>query len=294
MTSGERPEGVRGLPLGRFRRVVLALSGTAADAGALEQAAALAARLHGELTALLVEDIDVVRLAEHGMVRAFSTVTAIRRDLAADSLRDALRLQAARLRREVEQASARRRVKFAFRVCQGRLLAEVLSAAGDDDLVVIGWPSGDRAPAWNAIPPPPAAIARALIEARARSVMLLHPRGAGPGPVLIGYDAEAGQRALAVAMQVADMDGGAIDVALLESRLDEAERASAGIVRALHNSPLSLTLLHMPKASLASLIGVAAARRSALVVLGAGQALAATGESRLLLSRLDCSVLLVR
>lgn len=90
------------------------------------------------------------------------------------------------------------------------------------------------------------------------------------------------------------MDGGAIDVALLESRLDEAERVSTDIIGALEGSRLTLTLLHMPKASLASLIGVATARRSALVELGAGQALAATGESRLLLSRLDCSVLLVR
>ena len=66
-------------PRVRFRRVLLALGTANGDPAAVERAAALAARLRGELLALLVEDIDVVRLAALGSVSALSTVTATSR-----------------------------------------------------------------------------------------------------------------------------------------------------------------------------------------------------------------------
>jgi nucleotide-binding universal stress UspA family protein len=281
--------------LARFRRIVVALDGQSADPTAMEQAVALAARMHGELMAVFVEDIDLVRLSQHGSISAFSTFGAARRDLPTDSLRDALRLQAARLRRAVEEAAARRQVKCVFQVCQGRLLAEVLRAATNDDLVVIGWPSGERTKPWTGTPPPPAVVAQALAEARARSVLLLHPRGATGGPVVVAFDdSEAAWHGLAVAAQVAEQDGGAINVVLLHGRPEQAEQAGTEIVRALAATRLTAELLHSPKAGLRTLTEIARGRHAALLVLGADRALAEADDSRRLLQRLDCSVLLVR
>jgi hypothetical protein len=282
------------IPQRRFRRIVLALDPASADLSAMDRAAALAARLQGELMALFVEDIDLVRLAEHRQIFAFSTLLPAGRYLAADNLKEALRLQAARLRRAVEEAAARQQVKCAFQVRQGRLLAEVLSAAHDDDLVVISWAGGDRGAPWtSSTPPPPAVVAQALAEARARSVLLLHPKTAS-GPVLVAFDAtEAARQALAVAVQVADLDG-VIEVALLTGRVDEAERWGTDIVAALGESRLTVTLLHTPKAGLQILTEIAARRLSALLVLGAERALAEGETGRRLLQRVACSVLLVR
>jgi nucleotide-binding universal stress UspA family protein len=282
------------MPQRRVRRIVLALDTASADLSAMERAAALAARLQGELMALFVEDIDLVRLAEHRQIFAFSTLLPAGRHLATDNLKEALRLQAARLRRAVEEAAARQQVKCAFQVRQGRLLAEVLSAAHDDDLVVISWAGGGRGAPWtSSTPPPPAVVAQALAEARARSVLLLHPKTAS-GPVLVAFDGtEAARQALAVAAQVADLDG-AIEVALLTGRVDEAEQWGADIIAALGGGRLTVTLLHTPKAGLQILTEIAARRFSALLVLGAERALAEGETGRRLLQRVSCSVLLVR
>lgn len=281
------------VPRVRFRRVLLALGTASGDPAAVERAAALAARLRGELLALLVEDIDVVRLAALGSVSAFSTVTATTRELASGYLSDSLRLQAARLRRELEQAAVRRKVKFAFQVRQGRLLAEALHAATDEDLVVLGWAAGDRLPPWAASPPP-AVVAQALAAARARSVLLLHAGAPRTGSVLIAFDgSEAARHALALGAQLAELEDAPIEVVLLQGRIDQAESWMEAISASLAESHLGASFLHAPKAGLAALTGIARHHRSRLLVVDAERTLAEGETGRRLLGRLFCSVLLV-
>jgi hypothetical protein len=180
-------------------------------------------------------------------------------------------------------------------VRQGRLLAEVLSAAHDDDLVVISWAGdGQGAPWASSTPLPAAAAAQALAEARAHSVLLLHPSAAA-GPVLVAFDGSAAARhGLALATQVADLDRAVIDVLLLASRIEEAEQWGADIVASLAETRTSVTLLHVPRAGLQTLTETAVQRRSSLLVLNAARALAEGETGRRLLQRMPCSVLLVR
>ena len=241
----------------RFRRILLALDVASGDPSAMDRAAALAARLHGELMALYVEDIDLVRLAEHHSISAMSTVTASLRELSTGRLRDTLRLQEARVRRELERAAAHRKVKCAFEVRQGRLLAEVLNVAADDDLVVIGWSGGWSMPAWSGSAPP-AAVAQTLAEARARSVLLLHPGTPPGGRVLIAFDgSEKAWHALAIGAQIAELENAPIEVALLAGRNDEAERWATEINASLAENRLAVTFLHTPKAALSTLTEIA-------------------------------------
>lgn len=277
----------------RFRRVLLALGTASGDPAAVERAAALAARLRGELLALLVEDIDVVRLAALGSVSALSTVTATSRELATGFLHNSLRLQTARLRREMEQVAVRRKVKFAFRVRQGRLLAEALHAATDEDLVIMGWATGDRVAPWAANPPP-AVVAQALAAARARSVLLLHAGAPRAGSVLIAFDgSETARHALALGAQLAELEDAPIEVVLLQSRIDEAEYWMEEISASLAQSHLGVSFLHAPKAGFRTLTEIALHHRGRLLVLDAERTLAEGEAGRPLLGRLFCSVLLV-
>jgi nucleotide-binding universal stress UspA family protein len=277
----------------RFRRILLALDTASPDPAAVERVTALAARLRGELTALYVEDIDLVRLAEHGSINALSTVTAVTQQLASGYLRETLRLQAARMRRELERMAERRRIKCAFQVCQGRLVAEVLRAAGDDDLVVIGRSGGRSAP-WVGSSLP-VMVARALAQARARSVLLLCPGAPAGGRVLIAFDgSERAWHGLSIGTQIAELENAAVEVVLLAGRTDEAERGAADIHAALAESRLDVNVLHAPKATLSTLAGIGLRRRCGLLVLDANRALAEEEPGFRLLQRVPCSVLLVR
>ncbi len=281
-------------PRVRFRRVLLALGTASGDPATVERAAALAARLRGELLALYVEDTDVARLAEFASVSTLSTVTATAGPLETGNLRDTLRLQVARLRRELEQAALRRRVKLAFQVRQGRLLAEALSAATDEDLVVVGWAAGGRTPPWAASVPA-TVVAQALAAARARSVLLLHAGAPAKGSVLIAFDgSDAARHALALGTQVAELEDAPVEVVLLNGRLDRLDYWRREIAAALAGSHLNLSFVAAPKASLQTLTEIAFYHGSRLLVLDAERTLADGDVGRRLLGRLFCSVLLVR
>jgi len=279
---------------GRFRRILMALDSASEDLAAVDAVAALARRLHAELFGLYVEDIDLVRLAEHNQMTTFSTVTA-GRPATGDQLRRALRLQTSRNRQAVETATARHRIKARFEVRQGRLVSEVLAEAGDADLVVVGWTGGTSTIPLVARRTPPAATARAVAESAGRSVLLLRPGARLTGPVLVAFDgSDAARHALVVAAAIADGDGGVLEVVLTARRLDDAEawRREVGVM--LSDAGLNVTCLDMPNAGVDDLCRVARRDHASLIVLAAGLGLlegAATGQ---LLEGLGCSLLLVR
>lgn len=279
----------------RFRRILMALDSATEDISAVETAAALAARLRAELLGLFVEDIDLVRLAEHPEVSTFSTLSATRQSLVADHLKRALRVQLARSRHAMEQAAQRRRIRYTFEVRQGRLTAEVLTAAGNADLVIVGWTGGVSTALLTRGREGPLAAACVLAEEAPHSVLLLRPGASAGGPLLLAYDGSvsAGQ-ALAAAIEIADEDGGRIEIALLADRLDQAEALRREVEQVLAAVPVEIRFVHLPKADAEALCAWAGKRRASLMVLGAGLPLLKGAAIRRLLERVACSLLLVR
>lgn len=278
----------------RFRRVVVAFDWGSENVGAVEAATTLAARLRAELRAMFVEDIDLVRLAEHPRLCAFSTLSASGRDLTAEHLKRVLKLRLSRSQAAIEEAAARRQIKCAFEVRRGRLLTEAFSATTDDDLVIVSWEPAAGSP-WGGSRTPPSVVARALSEARARSVLLLHPATPTAGPVLVAYDdTDAAKAALAAAAQIADQDGGVIEVALLSGRPSAADAWARSITNALAGSPIGVNFVHLPHSSLEGFCRLATRQRASLLVVGADLALAHDDGGRRALEGVGCSVLLVR
>lgn len=285
----------------RFRRVVVAFDWGSENAGAVEVVTALAERLRAELKAMFVEDIDLMRLAEHPHVFAFSTLTATGQQLAAEQLRRVLRMRLARSRDAIEAAARRRQLKYAFEVRQGRLLAEALKGASDEDLVILSWAAAGPAPSWSTGQPPPLVIAQALAEAHARSVLLLHPQAPAGGPLVLAYDGSTeADAALLAALEIADQDGGVIDVALLSGRTADIERWAQAIQATLGaygpgaGRSFRARLISLPSGGLEDVCRTAARLNASLIVLGADLALAQRDAGRRALERVGCSVLLVR
>jgi nucleotide-binding universal stress UspA family protein len=273
----------------------MALDSGYEDVSSVEAAAALAARLRAELFGLFVEDIDLVHLAELPEVSTYSMLSAGGRRLAADQLKRVLRMQLVRSRQAIEEAAARRKIKCAFQIRQGRLVAEVLTVAGTSDLVVVGWSKEGISMPWATTRMAPVATAQAVAETAARSVLLLRPEGAVGGPVLIAYDgSDEARQALAAAAEVADEDGGMIEVALLTGRLDQAETWQRDVAATLADVGAAVKYVHMPKAGLDDLCKVAEREGASLMVLGADLVLKKNEPGRRILERVRCSVLMLR
>ncbi|MCP5363622.1 MAG: hypothetical protein H6905_00045 [Hyphomicrobiales bacterium] len=289
------PSAGAGAPPRRFKRIMIAFDWGSESVRAVEEATDLAVRLHAELRAMFVEDVDLLRLSEHANVHAFRLLSLTGQQLAAGQLRQEMRARVARSRRALEEAAARRRLKCAFEVRQGHALSEALEAATDEDLVIVSWSPQLMSGSWGATRPPPAALAHALSEAHGRSVLLLHPDAPKAGPILIGFDgSDQAKTALGAALQIADDQVSELIVVLLSNRLAEIDRWSHEIKEMTADSTSPLRIVHMPMAGLAELCHLARNSHARLLVFGANLVLAQGDMGRQALGRVSCSVLLTR
>lgn len=120
------------------RRIVVALDASRYSRVALETAAQLAAAMHAEVLGLFVEDINLLRLAELPFVREVRFSQIGGRQLEMDELLRGLRARAAVLRQAMHEMSQRHQLHTDFRVTRGPVSAELLSAALDADILVLG------------------------------------------------------------------------------------------------------------------------------------------------------------
>ena len=181
-----------------IRRIVVAMDASPDAAAALEEAAGLAARLHAELEGVYVQDINLVRLAGLPVGREVHFVTGKGRDFTADTLEDEIRAQEFAARRAVAAAAARARVAYAFRTARGRVDAEVISAAENGDLLILG--TGNRS-SWRGVRL--SRTTRTVAARAARSVLISKPGTRAAGVPLVCYDGSGGSlRALEAGLRI--------------------------------------------------------------------------------------------
>ncbi len=267
-----------------LKRILVALDASRTSLEALSVAAALAERLGAELGGLFVEDENLLRLVGHPFARQVRLPSIDWGPLERGAIEADLRALAARAREALAEAAAPRRLSWWFRVARGRVSLEVIAAAGEADLLVLG-ASGHgltRGPGETAL----AAAAGAPV-----SVLLL-ARGAKVGPpILAAYDGSAsGDRALELAASLAAAGAGDLEV-LLAAPDRRASQALAEQARQRLDRPGTPVrwaggdqIDHVLRSSAAG----------ALLVVGADGPLLAEGGQERLLALARCPVLLAR
>jgi nucleotide-binding universal stress UspA family protein len=121
-----------------FRRVVVALDASPSGRAVVEAAAALAAAAGAPLVGVFVEDLELLEL---GLVPAAHHADALSARVAPaerPELERQLRAQARRARATLERTAAELALAWTFSVARGRVAAELLAAAGPEDLLALG------------------------------------------------------------------------------------------------------------------------------------------------------------
>ena len=121
-----------------IRRIVVALDASPHSRAALKAAAQLAAELQAELLGMFVEDINLLRSAELPCAREVAYATRSTRSLDSRRLERALRAQAAELQQMLAVIAQGRKIRWTFRVARGRVATELLAAAQEGDMLVLG------------------------------------------------------------------------------------------------------------------------------------------------------------
>lgn len=184
------------------QRVLFALDPARQSLVGLESIIDLAARLHAELVAVLIEDINLLRLAELPFAREIDRASAQARALDRAGLAERWRVHASRLQRTLHASARARNVLLSVKVVRGHFLAEALAAAVAQDVLILS--TGD-------------------------GVSQRH--GAAPKPVWVWYDASA---AAERALRTASVLSAGRELALLlpaePGRIVELRREAAQIV----------------------------------------------------------------
>lgn len=189
-------------PVSLVRRILVAVDASHHSIAALEAAVELATRFQAELLGLYVEDINLLRLAQLPFAREVGTFSAGVRRLDVTEVERQIRVQTVRARRIFESRTGRTEVQWSFRVTRGSVPQEVVTAASDADLLVVG-----RA-GWSLLRKGRLGTTARAIVARSPSMALLLPGGAClASPVTVVFDGSArAERALEVAESLLDDD----------------------------------------------------------------------------------------
>ncbi|MEA3341310.1 MAG: universal stress protein [Chloroflexota bacterium] len=270
-----------------IRRILVALDASHHSLEALEAAADLAAGLAAELEGLFVEDINLLRAA--GLPAAREVRYPFDDDVRLDMARmeRQLRAQAEQARRALAAACERRGIKWSFRVTRGEITPEVLAAALEADLLILGRASR---PLVRRARLGSTALAAA---AQAPSSVLLLQRGAGIGPpVLVTYDGSpVARKALALAAHLARKEGGYLAVMNLAATAEEEQRLQAATAGWLREQGLLIRYRRLADTRVNTLIQAVRAEGSGILVLGSALP---PEKLQTLLGGMNCPVLLVR
>jgi nucleotide-binding universal stress UspA family protein len=274
----------------RVRRIVVAADGSTHGRAALRAAAKLGARLHAEVEGVFVEDINLVYLAELPLGREVHPISGEARRLDRGTLEGQLRAQAAEARRELKAQADRVRVRSTFRVVRGRVETEVISAAGEGDLLVLGTFGRSIGPRRRA-----GSTALAAAERAPRSVLLLRPGATVTGKPLAAYDGTAGAAlALEAAARLAGGDGGTVTVLIAADTPDRADELQSRAERFLETRGVKPRILRAPKLELDEMCRRTRDSGADVLVLAADSPVLADKAHARLLEQIGCPILLVR
>lgn len=191
-------------------RIVVLLDASRSSLDALHAAVERAVLSKAELHALFVEEEELLRSAGFAFAREVGATSGTPRPLHGIEAR--LRRQAARVSRELEKALAGRDLAHSMNVRRGRILTEVLSLAGPEDLVILGKVGWSETPG-RAL----GSTALALAREAPGSVLLWSAGRSRPGSdvVVVIDDFDASRHALAAGAKLAEQRGVGLSVVLI-------------------------------------------------------------------------------
>jgi nucleotide-binding universal stress UspA family protein len=186
-----------------LQHILVALDGSPHSQAALDAAVRLAATVEAEVEGLFVEDETLRRAAQLPFAQEVRAYTAAPKRLSDQRLQRQLRYRAEYAKHTLQRMAEQADVPYAFRTVEGHVTQELLRAAAETDLLILGKTStaGSRRRLGS--------TSRTLLSDAPSSVMVLRKTVPAQQPLLLYYDgSDAAETALALAVQVSHRAGG--------------------------------------------------------------------------------------
>jgi len=273
-----------------IQRILVALDASPHSLAALEAAVELAGRFRAELLGLFVEDVNLLRLAELPFAQEIGFFSATRRKLDTQRMERQFRGQAARIRRALELIAERTQVDWSFRVARGVIASELLTAASEVDLIILGrggWSLTQRRRLGS--------TARAILSETPCLALILRQGTYLELPMLVVYDGSPlAQKGLATAAALVQGEDGDLTVLVLADEPDMAHRLQRQAAEWLQGRGVNVRYRPLTKLSVPRLAHIVRTEGRGTLVLPARSALLQDEVLLALLDEVEMPVLLVR
>jgi nucleotide-binding universal stress UspA family protein len=271
-----------------IKRILVAVDASPSSLMALEAAAELAASLEAEVLGLFIEDINLLRLGEVPFAREVGFSTGSIREVDIEGIQRQLRAQASRARKQIFRLAQSMGFRWSFRVARGVIDRELLEAALDADLVILGrrgWSGSRRL----------GSTAQAVISQAPNVTMIMERRVKLEPTVLVLYDGSAlAQKALRMAADLVQKRKGYLTVAILAMEEEEAKRLQTEVGLWLHSQHLQARYRWMMEEDDRLIAELVRSEGGCMLVLP-GEIPMLQGEHlRAVVDRLQCPVMVVR
>lgn len=273
-----------------LRRIVVAMDNSLHAQAAAEAAVELAARFKAALEGLFVEDVNLIKLADHPLCRLVSFPTAEVRAPDPGAMERYIRGECARAQRTLESMAARMQLRPGFRILRGQVESEIVTAASGADLLVVGVAGRGKQTRAHI-----GSVALAAVERATRSVLVYRSGVSAGGAPLVCFDgSDSAFKALDAAVSLQRESEREIQIVLIPGKRFDLETLRETIDEFLQDSGLKAQLLECVPPTAQHLCQLSARPGVSGVVIGAGTPLLQEGGLKQLLSGAPCPILLVR
>jgi nucleotide-binding universal stress UspA family protein len=214
-----------------IRRILVTLDDSFRSIKRVETAVELAASLKAELIGLFVEDANLLRIAELPFAREIVMFSPVGRQIRLEQLHWELRAHSERMRRALASAAAARKVPWEFKVARGLVVAEVLAAAMESDLMIVGRKTWTHAGARRL-----GSTVRMILTQGQGMTLIIQEHVGWSTPVSLVFDgSELSFKALNVAAHLAQTREGRLSVFIVASDREAARTMQERVFSLLAN-----------------------------------------------------------
>ncbi len=273
-----------------IRHILVALDASPHSLAALEAAADMAAHLNAELSGLFIEDINLLNLADLPFIKQVDPLSASLRPIDREHISRQFRMQAERARKTLEQVATRAHIQWSFRVIRGNVTAEIMAAASESDLVILGkagWsPTREKRLGTTA--------QKILSEAPCLTLVLQQGIRLELRVMVLFDKSENAQKALEVAVQILQRKKGQLTVLLPGEEENVLQETHAQIDTFLQEYDLTAHYYKIPDMNAQRLASMVNREKIGVLLLPGSSPLLKEDSLQALLKQAECPVLIVR
>ncbi len=277
-------------PTKRFddiRRILIAIDASPASRAALEMAADLALRYQAELIGVYVEDINLLRSADIPFTQEVGHYSATMRQIDSSHIEREFRVHARRVEQLLSSIAQRANLRWSFRSTRGLIPSELMSAAADSDLIILGKTG------WSGRKQIGSTAREVAVQSPIQSLILMH-KVRPTSPVMVLYDGSpASQTALAAARRIISPEG-SLTVLILASTREAARQLQIEVGDFFKEDDLQINFRWVADIQGERISQLASISNCDVVVLPAQSEQFEPESLVAMLDKADCAVLLVR